>query len=54
MARKSPARTFSKTLAAQLTPSLKSTKKSSLDITYEKIDWHQTSGAAFASFQKTH
>lgn len=52
MARKSPSRTFSKTLAARLTPSLKSKPSSSTDISYETLDWHQSEGMPHTSWQK--
>lgn len=52
MARKSPARTFSKTIAERLTPSLKVKHGSPTDISYEPLEWHQTEGVSRSMWLK--
>ena len=52
MARKSPAKTFSKTIAERLSPSLKAKQSSSTEIMYEPLEWHQTDGTPRLSWQK--
>lgn len=52
MARKSPARTFSKTVAERLTPSLKVKQGSHTDIAYEPLEWHQTEGISHSMWLK--
>ena len=54
MAKKSPVRTFSKTLAERLTPSLKSKLSSHTDISYERLDWHQAEGLSRSTWQSAH
>lgn len=51
MAKKSPARTFSKTLAERLTPSFKSKRSALTEISYEPLEWHQTDSLARTSWQ---
>jgi len=52
MARKSPSRTFSMTLAERLIPTLKTDRQSSLsEIAYEPLEWEQGGGASRTAWQ---
>ena len=53
MSRKSPTRTFSKTLAERISPSHRAKRRSS-EITYEPLEWHQSSAAAHSLWQRAH
>lgn len=53
MARKSPSWGLSESIAERLTPSLKAKRRSSTDIAYEQLEWHQ-GDAAHAKLQKAH
>ena len=55
MARKSPIKTFSKTIAERLSPADRTAQMDDTEISYEKLSWHHTGEAVFHSrFQKAH
>lgn len=54
MARKSPSRTFSKSIAARFSPALRTRRKSSTGITYEQLEWHRVGVSGRSIWQKAH
>lgn len=55
MARKSPLKTLSKTIAERFAPADRTARRSETEISYEKLGWHHTGEAVFSSrFQKAH
>ena len=54
MARKSPGRTFSQSVAEHLTPVLGSKRSASSEIAYEPLEWHQANATLNTTWQKAH
>ncbi len=52
MARKSPSRTFSKSIAERLSPSLRSRRKSTTEIAYEPLEWHHVGTTGHSLWQR--
>ena len=54
MARKSPGRTLSMSVAERLAPVAGSAHKTSGGISYEQLEWHQSESSAHSTWQKAH
>lgn len=54
MARKSPSRTFSKSIAERFSPALRARRKSSTEIAYEQLEWHHVGVSGRSIWQKAH
>lgn len=54
MARKSPSRTFSRSITEYFSPALRTRRKSSTEISYEQLEWHYVGVSGRSIWQKAH